>query len=117
MKRDCLQKQDYPYRIKGNQCFPVTRCRIQIIVLRQTKAVKHIQNEGKDLELVGEPNGGGMGRKRSRVERETEEEKQTGSVGHKEAFMASLGDTAESRLLLGDWALGQGGKSMLPYLC
>lgn len=36
--------------------------------------------------------------------RETEGGRQTGSVGHKEAFTASLGESAETRLLLCDWA-------------
>lgn len=53
--------------------------------------------------------------------REIEEERRIGSVGHKEAFTASLGETAEPRLLLcatGPKAgLGQGRKSMLPYVC
>lgn len=31
-------------------------------------------------------------------------DRQTGSVGHKEAFTASLGEPAKPRLLLCDWA-------------
>lgn len=42
---------------------------------------------------------GEKGRDRGR-----EADRETGSVGHKEAFTASLGEPAEPRLLLCDWA-------------
>lgn len=53
--------------------------------------------------------GAGMRTERGREgekkrDRGREADRQTGSVGHKEAFTASLGEPAEPRLLLCDWA-------------